>query len=244
MRYLIIGDIHGNLAAFEAVLQDVEAKGEFDEIWCLGDIVGYGPEPRGCIELLRRYKHTSIAGNHDWAAIGRIDISDFNPDAAMACRWTAKQLTAEDTNYLQNLPLTLERDDFTLVHGSPRQPIWEYLLSVNRAHANFNYFDTSFCFVGHSHIPLVFGQDKVGTCFETRIFDELRLSLESNRLIINPGSVGQPRDGDPRASYAIYNSSAQIIRHYRVDYDVASTQKKMMEHGLPLSLVFRLNYGR
>ena len=128
MRHLIISDIHGNLIAFKAVLQDTEAKGEFDEIWCMGDIVGYGPEPHGCIELLHRYDHICIAGNHDWAAIGKIDISDFNPYTAMSCRWTARQVTTEDVNYLQDLSLSLKQDNFTLVHGSPHQPAWEYLL--------------------------------------------------------------------------------------------------------------------
>ncbi len=243
MRYAILGDIHGNLAAFEAVLDDVEARGGFDEIWCLGDIVGYGPEPHACIELLQRYKHTCVAGNHDWAAAGKINISDFNPDAARACQWTAKQLTEEDMKYLQNLPDKLVRGGFTLVHGSPRQPIWEYLLSVGDAYASFDYFDTKFCFIGHSHVPLIFWQDKKGNCFGARISNEVRLASLDGRLIINPGGVGQPRDGDPRASYAIYDSDARIIYHYRVNYDITITQREMMKHKLPLSLVQRLNYG-
>jgi len=244
MRYAILGDIHSNLAAFEAVLDDIEARGGFDEIWCLGDIVGYGPEPHACIQLLRRYNHICVAGNHDWAAIGKIDTSVFNPDAATACHWTTKQLTPEDINYLQNLPLSLNRGDFTLVHGSPRQPIWEYLLSMDEACDNFTYFDTKFCLVGHSHVPLIFGLDKDGNCFGARMSsNELRLASLGKRLIINPGGVGQPRDGDPRASYIIYDSIAQAMCHYRVNYDITITQKKMKEYELPLSLVLRLNYG-
>ena len=243
MKYAILGDIHANLAAFEAVLEDIEAKGGFDEIWCLGDIVGYGPEPHACIALLRRYKHISVAGNHDWAAIGKIDTSAFNLDAAQACQWTAQQLTAEDVNYLQDLAIKLRRDDFTLVHGSPRQPIWEYLLSVNAARDNFGYFDTNFCLVAHSHVPLIFGQNKDGKCFAAKTPSALRLGSENRRLIINPGGVGQPRDGDPRASYALYDNEAQIMYHCRVNYDITVTQKKMMEHKLPLPLVLRLNYG-
>jgi len=244
MKYAILGDIHGNLVAFQAVLGDIEAKGGFDEIWCLGDIVGYGPEPHGCIELLQRYEHICIAGNHDWAAIGKIDTSDFNLAAAQACRWTAQHLTSEDADYLRNLPEKLIRGSFTLVHDSPRQPIWEYLLSVSDAGDNFDNFDTNFCLVGHSHVPLIFQRDKVGNCVVARIPGKMSLSDEGPRLIINPGGVGQPRDDDPTASYVIYDSDAQIMYHYRVNYDIASTQRKMMEYGLPRFLILRLSYGR
>lgn len=243
MRYTILGDIHANLAAFEAVLEDIRDRGGFDEIWCLGDIVGYGPEPHTCIDLLRQYKHICVAGNHDWAAIGKIDTSNFNSDAARACQWTAQQLTAEDIDYLGNLPVKLTQNDFTLVHGSPRYPIWEYLLSVDDAYDNFNRFDTKFCLVGHSHVPLIFRQNKSDNCIIAKAYDVLRLGVKDHRLIINPGSVGQPRDGDPRTSYVLYDSDAQIMYHYRVNYDITITQKKMKEHNLPSPLISRLNYG-
>ncbi len=245
MRYAILGDIHSNLAAFEAVLKDLELRGGWDQIWCLGDIVGYGPEPRECIKLLRQYDHLCVAGNHDWAAIGKIDTSDFNPVAAQACCWTAQQLTEDDIKYLESLPVSLCQDDFTLVHGSPRYPIWEYLLSTTAARENFSYFETTYCLIGHSHIPLIFEyQDKVGTCRLKRFFSEAEIKLEGIRLIINLGGVGQPRDGDPRASYGIYDADAQVIYHYRVEYDVTVTQRKMMDAGLPLPLIYRLSYGR
>ena len=243
MRYAIVGDIHSNLVAFQTVLADIEAGGRVDEIWCLGDVVGYGPEPHACIELLRSYRHVCVAGNHDWAAIGKIDISDFNPDAAQSCRWTAQQLNTQDIDYLLNLPEKLVLGDFTLVHGSPRHPIWEYLLSTGDARDNFGYFDTSFCLVGHSHVPLVFVQDKAGNYFGVKIPDEINLASQGNRLIINPGGVGQPRDGDPRASYIIYDNEAQMMYHYRVHYDITNTQKKMAEYKLPSSLILRLSYG-
>ena len=243
MRYAILADIHSNLVAFQAVLADTEAGGGFDEIWCLGDVVGYGPEPHACIELLRSYKHICVAGNHDWAAIGKTDISDFNPDAALACRWTTQRLNARDIDYLLSLPEKLVLGDFTLVHGSPHYPVWEYLLSTSEAGDNFGYFDTNFCLVGHSHVPLVFVQDKAGNCFGVRIPDEINLASQGNRLIINPGGVGQPRDGDPKASYIIYDSEAQMMYHYRVHYDITTTQKKMAEYKLPSSLIFRLSYG-
>lgn len=243
MRYAVLADIHANLAAFKAVLEDVEAKGGFDEIWCLGDIVGYGPEPHACIELLLSCNHVCVAGNHDWAAIGKIDTLDFNPDAARACQWTAEQLTIGDISYLRGLPLQLERGDFTLVHGSPREPIWEYLLSLGDACDNFACFDTKFCLVGHSHVPLVFRCDEAGDCIFGRLSEEVNVAVDRDRLIMNPGGVGQPRDGDPRASYAVYDSNAQSIYHYRVNYDIPVTQGKMMECQLPLSLILRLGYG-
>jgi len=242
MRYAIIADIHGNLTAFKAVLNDLEKNGGFDRIWCLGDTVGYGPEPDGCIELLKQYNHVCVAGNHDWAAIGNIDTGDFNEDAAQANRWTSSQLNPFDKDYLSSLKLTVVEDSFTLAHGSPREPIWEYLLSTKSALENFNYFETSFCLVGHSHIPLIFEKDKDGVNLQ-ELSDGTAIHLDENRLIINPGSVGQPRDNDPRASYAIYDDTSRTIYHFRVEYNVKETQQKMIEAGLPEFLVQRLSHG-
>lgn len=243
MRYAIIGDIHANLSAFEAVLNAITQQGGTEKIWCLGDIVGYGPDPHECIELLRQTNHVCVAGNHDWAAIGKIDTYEFNPDAAAAAHWTAEQLSLEDRAYLKNLPLTIEEEDFTLVHGSPREPIWEYLISSGLARENFAHFKTQFCLVGHSHVPLVFAYDEDGNCSAIEFQPEVRLALGKSRLIINPGGVGQPRDSDPRASYAIYDSESRVVRLHRVPYDIQATQDKMVEHGLPMRLVARLNYG-
>jgi diadenosine tetraphosphatase ApaH/serine/threonine PP2A family protein phosphatase len=242
MRFAILADIHSNLAAFEAALSDADSRGGFDKIWCLGDVVGYGPEPNECIKRLSQFEHVCIAGNHDWAAIGKMDTSEFNPVAAAAAQWTGEQLTAEDKDYLQNLPLTLRENGFTLAHGSPREPIWEYLLSTEAAQDNFAYFETAYCLVGHSHVPLIF--ELVADKAVYREFRETNLKLKEKRMIINPGGVGQPRDGDPRASYAIYDSEAQTVRHYRVEYDIPATQKKMAEQGLPAPLILRLSVGR
>ena len=244
MRYAIIGDIHANLAAFTAVLDDIERRGGVEEAWCLGDIVGYGPDPHECIQLLRQTRHVCIAGNHDWAAIGKIDTTEFNPAAAAACQWTTEQLDSEDVDYLGNLPLVIATGDFTLVHGSPREPIWEYLISTGIAKENFAYFESQFCLVGHSHVPLVFSYGEGGTCSSSQFLASVGLVLGRNRLIINPGGVGQPRDGDPQASYAIYDSEARLVRLYRVPYDIRSTQDRMVECGLPMSLVARLSHGR
>ncbi len=243
MRYAIIADIHANLAAFTAVLDDIERGGGVEEVWCLGDVVGYGPDPHQCLELLRQYNHVCVAGNHDWAAIGKLDTSDFNPDAAAACHWTGQQLTSEDIEYLDSLPLVIHRSDFTLVHGSPRDPIWEYLLSTSVAKGNFACFQSQFCLVGHSHVPLVFEYNETGACLFNEFPADTVLRLAKNRLIINPGGVGQPRDGDPRASYAIYDSEAGSITHYRIPYDIGATQERMMKYKLPMPLVARLSYG-
>ena len=243
MRYAIIADIHSNLAAFAAVLDDIERWGGAEELWCLGDVVGYGPDPHECIELLCQTNHVCVAGNHDWAAIGKIDTSEFNPDAAAANHWTAQQLSTEDVKYLESLPLIIEKDGFTLAHGSPREPIREYLLSVNSARESFTYFQSQFCLVGHSHVPLVFRYSDTSGCSLNPFSPSIELFLGKDRLIINPGAVGQPRDGDPRASYAIYDSEAKGIKLHRVSYDISVTQDRMTKHNLPVHLVARLSYG-
>jgi diadenosine tetraphosphatase ApaH/serine/threonine PP2A family protein phosphatase len=244
MRYAIISDIHSNLAAFQAVLNDINKTGGIERIWCLGDIVGYGPDPKECIELLRQYEHVCVAGNHDWGALEKIDLNDFNPEAAAACRWTGQQLGPDEIDYLANLPLTLHEGDFTLAHGSPREPIWEYLLSTYSARISFDYFQTKYCLVGHSHVPAVFEQlADSEDCFLAELSPDAPLILGENRQIINPGGVGQPRDGDPRAAYAIYDSEHGVIQHHRVPYDIDATQQKMAEYGLPSRLITRLSYG-
>ena len=242
MRYAIIADIHANLEAFTAVLADMERRGGVEEIWCLGDIVGYGPDPHQCLQLLRQYQHVCVAGNHDWAAIGKIDTSSFNPDAAAACRWTSQQLKSGDVKYLEKLPPTIEKDGFTLVHGSPREPIWEYLTSTSLARENLTFFQSPYCLVGHSHVPAIF-KDEGDYCTSSRLSPSVGIVLGRSRLIINPGGVGQPRDGNPQASYAIYDSESKVIRLYRLPYDIKATQDKMMQYGLPIRLVARLEYG-
>lgn len=243
MRYAIIADVHANLSAFEAVLEDIEKQGEVAQIWCLGDIVGYGPDPHQCIELLDQTDHICVAGNHDLAAIGKIETAKFNPDAAAAAEWTAQQLSLKDINYLGSLPLTVEEGDFTLVHGSPREPVWEYLTSSSVARENFPYYKSQFCLAGHSHVPVIFSHSEEEGYSSTRFQPGVRLALGKSRLIINPGAVGQPRDGDPQASYAIYDSEVKQVRLHRVAYDIRATQDRMVAGGLPLRLVARLGQG-
>ena len=243
MRVAIIADIHANLTALAAVLGDIKRQGGVDELWCLGDIVGYGPDPHQCIELMQQMNHTGVAGNHDLAAIGRVATSDFNPDAAAAIRWTAQQLTPGDIKYLEGLPLSVVKGEFHLVHGSPVEPVWEYVVSTGIAARNFAHFSTRYCLVGHSHVPAAF-REEGDACRSLGLAPGIGLLLTDRRMILNPGGVGQPRDGDPRASYAIYDSEGRMMRLYRVPYDIGATQDRMMKANLPIHLITRLQAGR
>ena len=242
MRYLVIADIHSNLEAFEAVLEDAQNHGGFGHTWCIGDVVGYGPDPEACIKLLRQLDPVCVCGNHDSAAVGKIDTGDFSSEAAKANRWTATRLSVEDRKFLSVLPDLLVEDGFTIVHGSPRQPAWEYITHTITAEDNFRRFDTRFCIVGHTHVPYLFtnnGFEVSGSVLR----DGDMLVLGDMRLILNPGSVGQPRDRDPRASYVIFDDEEMVLHNYRVTYDVAVTQEKMEKAGLPDFLVSRIAWG-
>lgn len=244
MRSLILADIHANLEAFQAVLNDAHARGPVDELWSLGDIVGYGPNPAEVIELLMEYDHVSVAGNHDWAAIGKIDTRDFNPYAKAAAEWTRIHLSKEHAAYLDSLPLTLERGEFTLVHGTPRDPIWEYLVTQVSVLASLERLQTRHCLVGHSHIPFVCRVDADAAACEFLEFPTgVPVQLNDGTLFINPGGVGQPRDQDPTTNYAIYDSGLNSICHYRIPYDIPATQEKMRRANLPEPLVARLARG-
>jgi predicted phosphodiesterase len=242
MKYLVIADIHSNIKAFEAVLEDAHNHGGFGHVWCLGDVVGYGPDPSACISLLKTLDPVCVCGNHDLAAVGKIDIGDFNSDAARANRWTSGQLSGDDRDFLLGMPEVLVQDDFTLVHGSPRLPLWEYIAHAFTASDNFKCFDTKYCLVGHTHVPFVFEQDEI-LVNEGYMSSNDILKLGERRLIINPGGVGQPRDRDPRASYAIYDSEDRALYHYRASYDIESTQARMEKEGLPEFLVTRIARG-
>ncbi len=243
MRALIVSDIHSNLEALESVLSDAQSRGGFDQVWSLGDVVGYGPDPGPCIDLLLRHDLRAVAGNHDLAAIGKLSLEAFNPYAAAANRWTAGQLSAEQAEHLAGLELRLELDEFTVVHGSPRDPIWEYVVTVQAAVASFTHFDTYWCLVGHSHVPFICRPAGQGAEFLQFPLDS-PVTLGEEQVIVNPGSVGQPRDGDPTASYAVYDSDASTVTHHRVEYDIEATQEKMRGHDLPQYLIDRLPLGR
>ena len=242
MRALILSDIHSNLEALMTVLDDAVDRGGFDVVWCLGDLVGYGPDPGACLQVIRRYDILGVAGNHDLAAVGKRSADDFNYAATAAIQWTANQLSDEETDFLANLPTVVTPQLFTLVHGSLRAPVDEYLLEEDSALATLKLMQTPFCLVGHSHIPFICRENGGSPLFFQFTEDEV-FSLGEERLIINPGCVGQPRDRDPRPSYAIYDSTAKTIQRHRVTYSVETTQEKMRKANLPEYLIERLNHG-
>ena len=247
MRALILSDIHSNLEAFDAVLDDADALGGYDVIWFLGDLVGYGADPGACIARLRRLPHVAIAGNHDHAVTGKLNPDLFNAAARAAAIWTSAQLTGDERKYLAGLPEVRQVGPFTHVHGSLRDPALEYLISEPAALATFALLETPFCLVGHSHYPLVWTENNGRAGVE--LLDPSRpLQLDDQRrVIVNPGSVGQPRDGDRRASYLLYDSAegagAGTLRHRRVEYDIAAAQSRILTAGLPESLARRLSEG-
>ena len=242
MRYLILSDVHANLVALQAVLADAPG---FDEIWCLGDLVGYGPNPNECIERIQEFPHVSLAGNHDWAALGKLDIRNFNTDARAATVWTRSELTPGSRDYLVGLPTHLEQDGFCMAHASPREPVWEYILDANVAYANFAHFSSQICLVGHTHIPLIFELNPKRQRCEAMIPPlNGAVKLGTRRMIINPGSVGQPRDGDPWASYALLDTEGMTWEFCRVPYSVEITQERMRARDLPGRLIDRLEIGR
>lgn len=366
MRYAIFTDIHANLEALEAVLHRIDELSKekpIDQIWFLGDLVGYGPNPNECIDILRKRTDVIIAGNHDWAAVGKLDLEDFSAAARISAEWTAKELTEEHREFLRNLPERLEMGECTLVHGSPYGPLWEYLTSEVLAERSFQHFTSRFCVVGHTHVPVIFqqpdilgneptqqlngsrpddeetaemaaivltslkadmseevslegGDQSVITQAEEAIFLEVEIEQQlstdkvleaenedfvayeiadtasaedviqsaedrlnneieellellgvsqsmikvtnemlappegcweppqGHRAIINAGGVGQPRDGDPRAAFMIYDSEQGTFDFYRLPYEFEKTQEKIIQAGLPQYLAVRLAYGR
>ena len=242
MRVLLISDIHSNLAALEAVLNHAE---KFDAAWCLGDIVGYGPAPNQCIQKLRDLPLTCLAGNHEWAVLEKLELKAFNKDAQHAIRWTQDVLSSQNRAWLEQLSSMLMPPDYdiTLVHGSPRQPIWEYILSVTTASENLSYFDTSVCFFGHTHVPVVYLQARDSEHMTLQYLSEDKPFALAPKMLLNPGSVGQPRDRDPRAAYALLDLDARTFTYHRVAYDIAATQAAMLRADLPPRLIARLDYG-
>jgi diadenosine tetraphosphatase ApaH/serine/threonine PP2A family protein phosphatase len=243
MRILVISDIHANYTALEAVLNDASA---IDEVWCLGDLVGYGPDPNECINRLKNLpKFSCVVGNHDAALLGQIDINTFNRDARLSNEWTRSAITKQNLQFLHSLPEKIIKDSVTLVHGSPRNPTWEYLMDLYTATINFNHFETSFCFVGHTHLPISFllKEDENTQKISWELISGDTNIILGDRMIINPGSVGQPRDQDARAAYAIFNTETNIWESHRVEYDIASVQQRIYASGLPERHALRLDDG-
>ena len=243
MRYLVFSDVHSNFPALQSVLMDAP---DFDEVVCLGDLVGYGPNPNECVDRVRDLALTCIAGNHDWGAIGRADLSIFNREAREALLWTQEMMTSSVRSFLDILELRVDLTESVLLsHGSPRDPIWEYMVDVATATENFQRFDFQVGLVGHSHVPTIFempSSERRARILQREL--DQPLDLEGRRLILNPGSVGQPRDGDPRASYAVLDTGAMTWTFHRVEYPVEITQERMRAADLPPRLINRLSVGR
>jgi len=240
MNYALISDVHANLEALEAVVKDIR-KRRIDRILFLGDAVGYGPDPNECIELLQDNCEILLAGNHDMAAAGSIDIEYFNEYAKAAILWTRGVLTEKYRKAIETFPVSkkIEQEDLLLVHSTPKEPeAWHYLLTLWDAEINFHYFDERMCVLGHSHVPFIIERLPSG---EMITYKEETVLGKSERYIINCGSVGQPRDRNPKACYAVIgDDKAEFLR---VEYNIKKTQKKMRDYGLPLPLIDRLERG-
>lgn len=262
MRALILSDIHANQIALETVLK--HAAGEYDAVWCLGDVVGYGPRPNECIEILSDLASVCVMGNHDWAVLGRagIDVNDFNPHARQAVLWTREQLSDQNRTRLDKLPDRPVHpggfDHLLATHASPREPVWEYILTPTIAMENFAVFDEDVCMVGHTHKPAIYRwrlhsepdlQDEIHTVATVDLLQpttDAPIHLATSpqeRLIVNPGSVGQPRDNDARAAYAILDVEKMMWSYRRVSYPIELTQSQMRAAGLPKRLIDRLSFG-
>jgi diadenosine tetraphosphatase ApaH/serine/threonine PP2A family protein phosphatase len=242
MKTGIMSDIHGNMAALEAVLTLMKNRGVSRYV-CCGDIVGYGPDPNRCVETIRSLRPLCVAGNHDYGVVGKTSIKAFNDSAAAAALWTRKKLTAANRVYLENLPLTERLEPLLVVHASPSEPEeWAYLTTLAEAEEEMGYYPDTVCLVGHSHLP--FAVELVpGQAAQLITADSFTLSPGA-KYLINVGSVGQPRDGDPRACAVIYNSRTGAFSFHRVEYDIGAVQKKMRAADLPQYLIDRLAKGR
>ena len=241
MRVAVISDIHSNLHALHAVLADIDTQAP-DELWCLGDLVGYGPSPNECVDLTRERVHLSLCGNHDLAVLGTIDIADFTGDAAAAARWTREVLGDEQSAWLRTLAPQAVRPGVELFHGSPRDAVWDYVLTEQIALISLLETEAPVVLVGHSHVALGLAWDgssltgglaPVGT----------EVDLGAGRWLLNPGSVGQPRDGDPRAAWLLIDNDAGRAAFRRVPYPIEKTQAEIRANGLPDALAARLAHG-
>jgi len=239
MRIAVLSDIHSNLVALDAVLV---ALGPVDAIWQLGDVVGYGPDPDGVVARLAEVGAVGVRGNHDSAALGAEEVQHFNVDARRAIEWTRRVMGPATAAYLRALPERLLEADYTLVHGSARSPIWEYVTSTPVARASLEAIETTYCLHGHTHIPAVFRDDD-GAIELIAPRDGSSLALDQRRVLLNPGSVGQPRDGDRDASYLVIDTDRAAVTWHRVAYDIAATQAAMRRVDLPARLVDRLEHG-
>lgn len=241
MRLAIVSDVHGNLEALDRVLEDIDRRAP-DAVFCLGDFVGYGAAPNECIERLRPRIEGAVAGNHDLAACGRIRLGYFNPDAAEAARWTTRALTPEHLEYLRELPLAMSWRGACVVHASPAEPSeWHYVFTPNEAHHEMQHCHEPICFIGHSHVA---GAFEIDGEFAPRRPESLVRMRPGMRYLVNVGSVGQPRDGDPRAAYLWWDTEASTLEHVRLEYDIEGAMARIRAAGLPAFLAERLRVGQ
>jgi diadenosine tetraphosphatase ApaH/serine/threonine PP2A family protein phosphatase len=243
MRYLVIADIHANLEALEAVLTDAPPH---DATLCLGDIVGYGADPNACVERVRGLPGLiCLAGNHDLAGLGRVDLDLFNDYAREAAIWTGKTMTEDVRAFLNGLQPARSEPNWYLAHASPRDPIWEYMEHDFQGPPNFAEFEQPVCFVGHTHVPRVFLLDAAKKRVDVALPRPGSVMRLDNGLrdIVNPGSVGQPRDHDPRAAYGLLDAGAGEFTFRRVSYPIKEAQRKIEDAGLPEALAYRLSIG-
>ena len=242
MRVAVVSDIHSNLHALEAVLATIEAEAP-DELWCLGDLVGYGPRPNDCCTAVEALATISLCGNHDLGVLGELDLAEFTGDAVVAARWTRDVLEDGPRRFLESLRPAGRREAVELFHASPRDPVWEYVLSAEAAAAAFELTEAAVVLVGHSHVPLAISFD--GEVLDGGVAPGgTSTELGGRRWLLNPGSVGQPRDGDPRAAWLLLDLEAWTAEWRRVPYDVEGAQSAILAAGLPESLAERLEYGQ
>jgi predicted phosphodiesterase len=244
VRVAILSDIHGNRHALEAVLDDVREAGA-DELWCLGDLVGYGADPDACVELARERFAICLAGNHDLAVTGGIGIEEFSRGAAVSARWTREVIRAENLAYLEALRPSGVEGAYALYHASPRDAVWEYVLSEQLADLCLDAAERRVSFIGHSHVALAFvRENETGRTIGALREPGSTADLRERHWMLNPGSVGQPRDGDPRAAWLLLDTEAEQAEWRRTRYDVAGAQDAIRAAGLPDSLADRLGYGQ
>ncbi len=243
MKVAVISDIHANRHAFEATLEAVAAS-DAAEVWCLGDLVGYGAEPDACVELARAHTAVCLAGNHDLAVTGELSLDEFSRGASLAAEWTREVMAAENIEFLKGLSTTGVEGDVGLYHASPRDPVWEYVLSALLAELCLDAQDHRLCLIGHSHVALSFvrHEGELTTGEPRRAGTELEIG--EGEWLLNPGSVGQPRDGDPRASWLLLDLEGMTASYMRSDYDVAGAAAAIRAARLPDSLAERLEYGQ
>ena len=244
MKIGVFSDVHGNLEALETAIAFMRAEG-VTEYLCLGDIVGYGANPEECISLIRGLSATVVAGNHDYGAVGKTPIQSFNEAARKVLLWTQERLSAQSQTYLESLPVVVVQHSFRLVHASPSAPYdWEYIQAWGDIKYELSVFSDPVCLVGHSHLP--FAAKKHQSRPEPQRIQEPEFSLANHatKFLINVGSVGQPRDGDPRLCVLIYDSKLNRMKLYRLDYDIDGAQRKILAAGLPEILAYRLSQGR